>query len=355
MIETPKQRLHGIQILRGLAALLVALFHISSNYQEIFGTSYLGNVFYFGDAAVDIFFVLSGFIIYVSSKKLIGSGKLSVYLKKRLVRIYPVYWISISYLIAYRLFLDESFSLDFWGYVKTFTLYPGHFMFNGVSWSLSYEMFFYLLFALLILSPFFQVILYFVLAGSLLNYFGFMAQDSFLLQFIFSPHHIQFALGVGFAWFLPKIRLLQPQHAGLLAFVGLALLFIWGNIFPVKHSFDVFFYGIISVVLIYALCGLEPWLKGRLVAPWIALGNASYSLYLLHLPIINFSLKFFHSREYGDGQSAFLITLVLLIVIIASHYFYLYVESKFVAAPKQVKLSNAINQNSPVAISSSTS
>ena len=58
-----KKNLQFIQLLRGVACILVALMHITITFSQTYQLAFLGNIFEFGGAGVDIFFVLSGFII----------------------------------------------------------------------------------------------------------------------------------------------------------------------------------------------------------------------------------------------------------------------------------------------------
>ena len=148
-----KSNLNLIQALRGVASLLVVLYHASGNMTDKFNKEFCGKIFYFGSAGVDIFFVLSGFIITYSSFNLLNDrGNTGRFLYKRAVRIFPVYWMIITlFLFAQVIFpayYRTHYNFEIGNIISTYFLFPGHAMVNGVSWSMSYELFFYLLFGI---------------------------------------------------------------------------------------------------------------------------------------------------------------------------------------------------------------
>ena len=155
---TQQKNLHLIQLLRGIASILVVLMHITVNFSDIFKDTFLFGIFSFGGSGVDIFFVLSGFIITYSHVRQIGNPSTTlIFLKRRFIRIFPIYWIIITVFLVLNLTLSTFYKTHFdtgiGNLLKTYLLLPNHTMFNGVSWSLTNELFFYLLFTLALLIP----------------------------------------------------------------------------------------------------------------------------------------------------------------------------------------------------------
>lgn len=137
--------------MRGVAALLVVLYHLTTNAREKFGADFLGGFFIFGSAGVDFFFVLSGFIIFYVHHLDIGRpDRLSAYIAKRLVRIYPIYWcVTLAVLPAYFLFphFGNGYERNADVIVKSLLLLPqSHNPIVTVAWTLVHEMLFYVLF-----------------------------------------------------------------------------------------------------------------------------------------------------------------------------------------------------------------
>src|SRR5579864_9480491 len=92
MVTAPRT-LQSVRAFRGAAALLVLFFHASSVSTFFLHSDFWSWLFFFGYSGVDFFFVLSGFIIFLTHRADIGrSERLNAYLTKRFIRIYPVYW-----------------------------------------------------------------------------------------------------------------------------------------------------------------------------------------------------------------------------------------------------------------------
>jgi peptidoglycan/LPS O-acetylase OafA/YrhL len=141
----------NLEALRGFAALVVILHHVCYYTQYLdpyFTPKYLVSISPPGHLSVLVFFVLSGYVIGISNKKPMNSGELLPYLKKRVVRIYPLYFVS---LIVALLIATEKYSL--FTIVTNFTLLhvllSPPILENGPIWSIHFEMLFYLLFMLL--------------------------------------------------------------------------------------------------------------------------------------------------------------------------------------------------------------
>ena len=109
-MEQQGKNLQLIQVLRGIASLLVVCYHATMSCAMFTGEKFAFNYFSFGFTGVDIFFVLSGFIItYTSLKYITQPGKWPVYIKRRFVRIFPVYWIIITIFLLLQVVLLISF------------------------------------------------------------------------------------------------------------------------------------------------------------------------------------------------------------------------------------------------------
>lgn len=156
--QTPKGpiRNHGIHALRGVAATLVVISHAINLSIPRFPEYKIG-YFPYRVGGVDIFFVISGYIMVRSTMKY-REGKLNglSFLKKRLLRIVPLYWV-ITLLISALVFIRPAFSenpFSFAFLLASLTFFPYQVGKETLrtsvipqAWTLGYEMFFYLLFA----------------------------------------------------------------------------------------------------------------------------------------------------------------------------------------------------------------
>src|SRR5258708_22608842 len=142
----------GIQILRGLAATLVVLHHSFEESLAIYPHITPNWLIAFGACGVDIFFVISGFIIYsvTYGRESQSREPAFVFLLKRLIRIFPLYWICLFGTLA--LWRSGLFYRNLHVDPNTFTcslfLLPSDKLIIDVPWTLVYEMLFYYLFTI---------------------------------------------------------------------------------------------------------------------------------------------------------------------------------------------------------------
>jgi len=151
----PKKRIVSIQVCRGLAAMVVVLAHLSNVEQKYFATHLL-NVFQFGVAGVDLFFVISGVVISSVTVGQFHSTHNAVrFLYHRFARIYPILWIYTSVVLVAFLYNPHWVNAKNDGHVeiaRSYFLIPGHYGFLLMQgWTLSFEVYFYLIFFLLML------------------------------------------------------------------------------------------------------------------------------------------------------------------------------------------------------------
>lgn len=310
MVTAPTRKLQTLQVARGAAALLVLLFHLTYIGQGFLGIDLLKGIFKFGYSGVDFFFVLSGFIIYFAHHEDVGRpSRLRAYLRKRFVRIYPVYWIiALALLPVY--FSPVSAQLDFGSYLttlaKALVLLPqaGNPLVT-VAWSLTFEVFFYLMFALAIYFPKRRtrplVVLWLLLSFiSYLDKLGLAGSLSYLsltrihvLNFVFSFYNLEFAMGCAVAYLLKHARL---RHGGKLA-LGAAIFFLIGGVLnsllwqQFVRADGVLLYGLPAALLVWGAASWELRCGVALPALLMLLGDASYSIYLTHYALLDLLTK----------------------------------------------------------------
>lgn len=279
-------------MLRGIACMLVALMHITITFSETCHQPLLGNIFKFGGSGVDIFFVLSGFIITYSNMQYIAkAASAGKFLIKRAIRIFPIYWIIISIFLLLQLLLPSfyrtHFQLTATTIISTYLLLPNHEMINGVSWSLTNELFFYIIFTLAILIPIKKyslsllLVFFIVLFLFPLTSFNTSNKNEFTKLLIF-PMNIEFLFGISVVLlinYFPKKWCIPCLITGIGLFILSALFFNNG------YS-RVLMYGFPSFLIILALVKYELTFDIKVNKLFLQLGDASYSIYLFHLPIV---------------------------------------------------------------------
>ncbi len=287
-------RLPSLQMLRAVAALLVVLFH-TQTILGARGVAVFGGIFGNADRGVDLFFVLSGFVVtYVHARDWGHPRRLGRYVFNRVSRIYPSVLIVSALAVAAYLLGDRADKLEAWTIVAGVLLLPQDGpLLVGVTWTLKHEMVFYLVFAwtiadrrLLALPILWQAaVLACALAGLRLSGWA---------RYGLGPTNLEFGLGIASA-LLVMHRAALPARAGpavpaaslllgtAMFVAGTLVELVWHRRLPVP---DLAAYGLASALIVGAAALLD--LSGRLRAPrmLVRLGDASYAIYLLHFAVV---------------------------------------------------------------------
>jgi exopolysaccharide production protein ExoZ len=285
--------LQSLQAGRAVAALLVVFVHVGGTLAlpKYLGANPLGSFFDFGFVAVDFFFVLSGFIIMHAHRRDVGQPReLVSYLWKRFARAYPPYWIVLA-LIVPVFYLVPHFGV---GHERTpsvvitsFALlkHPVHPTILVVAWTMIYEVFFYLLFGLLVVNKRLGI---FALLAWAIGVLAFSWFESYPWNFLFSQWYLRILAGVGAAILVERVRIPMPR---VTATLGATILLATGLVHVYHAPLSMHAYalgGTLGSVL--AVVGMvEAERTGRLHSPrWLVyLGNAAYAIYLVHFPAIS--------------------------------------------------------------------
>lgn len=270
--------LHPIQILRGWAAVLVVLYHLGLHMGQWFRVEPLGGALQAANIGVDLFFVISGFIIHhVHGRDLGQPSALRPFLIRRLIRIFPLYWV----ILLLTLLQMRALSLGIpWADLPAaaLLLLPAAAPVVAVAWTLSYEMIFYLAYAALLpLGPRWAPALLALWAlASLLSGWssGWM---------ILSPWVAEFCAGALLAHVLRDRPSLPPWIFTLVLLAYLAGVMVMGRPaehLPAEHRSAL----MLGAALLVALAAVtrSNSTAGPAEKLFRLLGDASYSLYLTH-------------------------------------------------------------------------
>jgi exopolysaccharide production protein ExoZ len=356
MTERPS-RLAGLELGRGIAALLVVLYHGSEMCAKYFGTLPFAGVFRGGHAGVEYFFVLSGFImVHVHVSDIGRDGRFAAFLKKRVVRIIPMYWLVLTGMLAAFLLHPA------WGADKELTFAkaamdyfllprPGPITLPP-AWTLQREFLFYLVFGLIILRPRAGVILFGLWQAAVivkaLLFATVLRQTSLALEVLFGVHNVGFLVGAGVALVVRNRR--APSRsgrglllAGIVGFVGvLAIEWQLGGQLDGGFVTDAADQPRIAAEIVKSLaytaaCGLIVWGSalwasrserhpGRAVALF---GAASYLIYLIHEPLASLVLKILQSGRLIQVESSELaLVAVALAAVTAAIILHVAVETR---------------------------
>lgn len=333
--STPRKpvQFNNIQILRFFAAAAVLIFHATGTGAKYYSgqKSILVDFFRHADNGVDLFFVISGFIIYYSTSE--APINPVHFMRRRVERILPIYWIFTSLIYV----LSKS-SPDFFS--KTPWISIGHFLKSlffvtftdsampviYVGWSLEYEMFFYASVALLAVF-FVDPMRYVLIVFSILVAFGTIDEVSRMLgasSFFVRSLLIEFVFGILAA----KLARREAVPKAALAAVSVATLLLVFSA-PLDRAILV---GIPSAFVVFLAAHFE---KRHRILSGIEnvlgrLGDASYSIYLVQVFVISgifkIMMKLFPSMPLDIAMLA-----VALMTIFAGWLAYLFVEKPIAA------------------------
>lgn len=307
----------SIQVLRFAAALYVTLFHITHwwNYNE----DSFPKLFQFGYGAVDLFFVISGFVIVQSAYALKpGWASSFEFLKNRLGRIYPAYWLFLLLFIVTGM-VDVS-GRTWGGFLRAFFLIPGYKSIIITTWTLRYEMYLYFLMALVVINRKFKYVLYFLFGLALLaNIMKLLAPLLHTWQIPIYGLYNEFMLEI----FIGAAIWLLYQKVPVWLAVGLSIIGLAWFFTPIKtHTSHLLDFGIPSAMLIMGLTALEFHQKVNVPEVLVLLGNASYSLYILHTPVISVVLKNINI-QYATNKLVLLLVVVMVLILAVCSYLYI--------------------------------
>ncbi|SIQ10967.1 exopolysaccharide production protein ExoZ [Rhizobium sp. RU35A] len=278
--------LYGIQYLRAIAALAVVLFHAAERSGENFAI---------GAAGVDVFFVVSGFIMMVISHN--RQQTPASFLRERILRIVPSYWIVTSIMVfGGALGLFPNLVLDLPHLIGSYFFLPVPSPNGGAlwpvlvqGWTLNYEMFFYLAFAATLLLPEGRRLAALALLFGLLVATGLMIDaPGEPLLFYTQPILLEFLAGavIGRLWLGGQV---PRTETGLMLIAGAVLAF--AAIYLTNMDFSTAICAPLAIALVLGVLALE---KGEALPPLPGLaylGDASYSIYLWHTLAISVVLK----------------------------------------------------------------
>lgn len=306
----------NIQILRAIAAILVVYFHsiVTLNLYNLSSSFFKSPYSHvWGASGVDIFFIISGFIMVVIQLRKKRNTK--DFLKDRALRIIPLYWFLTLAFFSILFFLPFLFNEKILNYNDLFqSLFFISIFFDKepllyVGWSLEYEMVFYIFFGIALLFNNKYLIIFTSLMMIVLSI---LLNNSVVLEFLFG-------MIIGYFWSKNYIKI-NHHCSTLLILIGFLSLIIFNTI----DQFRFIYWGIPSLLIFLGFLNLKP-IKNNLL---IKLGDASYSIYLVHMFILPVYFKIislvgfnnFFMHEYVN------VTLSVILSVFAGYLTHLIIE-----------------------------
>ncbi len=334
MTNAPQgSQINALTATRAVAALLVFIHHFGT---DVFPFSLAPYFFGSGNIAVGYFFVLSGFVLYISyTGKDFSYGN---YLSKRIGRIVPIYEIALLLAVYdgvaffnYNLHSAQSVKEILYSAFFVHAFIPSYpLVLNGPGWTISIEMFFYVLFPLLLVLQNKNIRIFIVLTILL-----FIASQYFHLKYypqrralddnivdtvFFNPviHLSQFLLGMigGYIYNARKNFARLPGWLPSVLFVVIVLLIAYR---PENISYHTGLIAPLFMLLIIGIAINQPRMLG--VKPFVYLGEISYGIYILQQPVYKYFDAINKAHWHMPKQYFFWLALALLLLIASATYY----------------------------------
>ena len=306
-------RLNELDALRGIAALFVVLYHYINRYEALYGhekKDFFLN-FNFGHLGVQLFFIISGFVIFLSLSK---GTTTKDFIVKRAIRLYPAYILAVilTFGVSIIYALPER-TVSFETFLVNLTMFQGFFFIphvDGAYWTLTVELFFYIFIGIIFAVGLLKKIEYVSIAWLV---FSFAIK---VLSVLLNNEYI--------------------QAFDTLVITNFCHLFIAGIMFyQIKNNGKLIHHLIIFFCLLYQI-GLNPNIESLIVAgfffifyllifgklkfldvkPLRFLGVISFSLYLLHQNIGYTIIRIMES--YGLVSEIYIVIPLTIIILLAS-------------------------------------
>lgn len=333
-----KNKIETIQALRGLAAFLVVVTHVAGTLSPHFSSpSWLvsSKIHWLGGIGVDIFFCISGFIMAYTFDGKTGPYSSCKFIAKRVIRIYPVYIIFTLWCLY---FIKPQFLNDIGMVIDSIlltapTMSTGHpYLIIGQGWTLQYEMYFYIVFAVTILMTKKLSVVAIVIASfyavtslnpGLLGPYGFMTSNAVVFDFV---------MGMGVAWVYKKGWFeIVPSISPLSAIVTMGLLLSLSCYLAVFNQVDkLYSFGMVAC-LILIVASKSTFSGSALGRVSVFVGEASYTTYLVHLLPLGYIITIIRGYDLHGANADLVIAISTIAITAMSCILYVLIEKNIVA------------------------
>ncbi|MEO6520896.1 MAG: acyltransferase [Mucilaginibacter sp.] len=348
------KKINSIQLLRAIAVILVIYNHSfiisrGNNFSDSLQSHFL-NVRHWTSIGLDLFFVVSGVIMTIVTKSYLKKPDgWFEFLLKRMVRILPLYWL-LSIVVYFERYAIHH-PVTHGEIAKTILFFPvfaardALLPIIGQGWSLSLEIYFYLIIVIALVFKPKQLFRPLIVTLIILGVVGcFIDPKSVLIKFLCTPILFEFAFGVavgiGYQYFMARYDQKKLSTVKILSvtatIIGLALMLasllydsdgisspaiiLTDNGMALARSL---IWGLPCSIFVFGLMFMEQAFELTIPVIWIKIGDASFSGYLIHMLVILTVGKLYPKFGLNNGDIFVIIATLFSIAVSLPVYQYL--------------------------------
>ncbi len=342
------KRLFNLDYLRGLSAFSIMLYHyLSWSIGEFSSNSFFGRIGLYG---VSIFYILSGLTLYLVYQEKLNFDRniLFDFFKKRVFRIFPLLWLIT--IVAFILNPQIGFEKLMLNLSGLFAFIKWDAYIATGAWSIGNEIVFYVFFPFFIIfskNNKYVFILLCMILFIIYIYFTFylLKQDTYLVDqwkiYINPLNQIIFFLGGGVIGFIFKEKNISNSILLIILFLCLLTFFFYpviGDVINLVTGYNRIVFSILSLLICFSFFKISFKLTKIVHTPLVMLGEASYSIYLIH-PLVYPKVLIIMERLGDFFHITFPVYFILLVAIIStlivSYFTYIYFEKFFINLSKK--------------------
>lgn len=340
-----KIRFYELDLFRFVAAVAVMMFHYTfrgyaADNMSILEFPFLANIFKYGYLGVDLFFMISGFVILLTASK-----NTSIHFAiSRITRLYPAFWAAVTLTAIMTVLIGgDRYNVEWLQYIQNLTMLSGYFnipFIDGVYWTLLIELkFYFLIFILLLFNKInkIEVFLFlWLITTALFSFFGSPGYFGYIDYFLIPDWASYFIAGA----FFYQVRLQGVNKFRIfMIFVSyiLSLKYALGRLPHLENYYNVAFSDEIVIVIItiyyllFILFSLQK-LAFINIKSMMILGVITYPLYLIHQNIGYMLFNYFANSI----NKYMLLLMVISCLMIISYFIHIVIEKRIAESLKKL-------------------
>lgn len=322
---TTKTRFYELDLFRFLAAMSVVLFHytfrgFAADNLSILSFPSMGNVFKYGYLGVDLFFIISGFVILMTAINTTVAG----FAISRITRLYPAFWASVTLTALVTCLIGgDRYSIELGQYLLNLTMVSGYFGIkpvDGVYWTLLIELKFYFLIMILLVFNGLSRIQLFLSAWLIVSLLSGFVNISGYGRFLFFPDYASYFIAGATFFMIRKEGFSVPRILLLVGSYVLSMKYAYLHMSVQEKSWHTEFspYIVLGLVtLFYIVFALVAADKTRFLNSkrLLSVGLLTYPLYLIHQ-----NIGFMIFNYFGSEANKYLMLGVGVIFVLSASY-----------------------------------